>query len=123
MRLNPTEFCVGDIRHHRPQWGDSAKCFVGKHKYVGTRLDLVPYEMTHSGLQLIFWHFEAPGQNGSHFPDNIFKGIFLNESVWISIEISLKFVPKDPINNISVLVQIMASLRPDDKPLSETIMA
>ena len=33
-------------------------------------------------------------QNGRHFPDDIFKCIFLNESVWISINISLKFVPE-----------------------------
>ena len=43
-------------------------------------------------------------QNGHHFSDNIFKWIFLNENVWISIEISLKFAPKDPIDNIPVLV-------------------
>ena len=42
------------------------------------------------------------------FPDDIFKCIFLNENVWISIKISLKFVPKGPINNIPALVQIMA---------------
>ena len=42
-----------------------------------------------------------------HFPD-IFKCIFLNEDVRISIEISLKFVPRGPINNIPSLVQIMA---------------
>ena len=49
-----------------------------------------------------------PRQNGRHFPGDIFKCIFLNESVWISIEISLKFVPKGPINNIPALVQVMA---------------
>ena len=49
-----------------------------------------------------------PRQNGRYFPDNIFKSIFLNENVWILIKISLKFVPKDPVNNISALVQIMA---------------
>ena len=49
-----------------------------------------------------------PGQNGSHFPDNIFKCIFFNENIWILIEISLMFVPRGPINNISSLVQIMA---------------
>ena len=31
---------------------------------------------------------------------NIFKCIFLSEDVWILIEISLKFIPKGPINNI-----------------------
>ena len=29
----------------------------------------------------------------------MFKCIFLNENVWIPIEISLKFVPKGSINN------------------------
>ena len=63
-----------------------------------------------------------PRQNGRHFPDAIFKWIFLNENVWISIEISLKFVPIGPINNIPALVQIMAWRRPGDKPLSEPMM-
>ena len=45
-----------------------------------------------------------PRQNGRHFADDTFKRIFLIENVRISIEISLKFVPKG------------------DKPLSEPIM-
>ena len=45
-----------------------------------------------------------PTQNGRHFPDEIFKCIFMNENVRISIEISLKFIPKGPINNILALV-------------------
>ena len=36
-----------------------------------------------------------------------FKSIF-NESVWISITISLKFIPKGPIDYKSALVQVMA---------------
>ena len=63
-----------------------------------------------------------PRQNGHHFADDTFKRIFLNENVRISIKISLKFVPKGPINNIPALVQIMAWLRPGDKPLSEPKM-
>ena len=63
-----------------------------------------------------------PRQNGRHFADDIFKCIFLNENVWISIKISLKFVPKGPINNIPALVQIMAWRRPGAKPLSEPMM-
>ena len=35
---------------------------------------------------------------------DIFKCIFLNENVLISITISLKFVPKGQINNIPALV-------------------
>ena len=61
-------------------------------------------------------------QNGRHFTDDIFKGIFSNENVWILIKISLKFVPKGPINNIPALVQKMAWRRPGDKPLSEAMM-
>ena len=63
-----------------------------------------------------------PRQNGRHFADDVFKCIFLNENVWISLKISLKFVPKGPINNIPALVQIMAWRRPGDKPLSEPMM-
>ena len=37
-----------------------------------------------------------PRQNCRHFADDIFKCIFLNENVWISIQISLKFVRKGP---------------------------
>ena len=63
-----------------------------------------------------------PRQNGRHFADDIFKCIFLNENVWIPIKISLKFVPKGPINNIPSLVKIIAWRRPGDKPLSEPMM-
>ena len=61
-------------------------------------------------------------QDGRHFPEDIFKCIFLNENVQISIKISLKFVPKGPINNIPALVQIMAWRRPGAEPLSEPMM-
>ena len=63
-----------------------------------------------------------PRQNGRHFPDDIFKRIFLNENEWILIKISLKFVPKGPINNNPALVQIMAWRQSGDKPLSEPMM-
>ena len=63
-----------------------------------------------------------PRRNGHHFADDIFKRIFFNENIWILIQISLKSVPKDPINNIPALVQIMAWRRPGDKPLSEPMM-
>ena len=63
-----------------------------------------------------------PRQKRRHLADDIFKCIFLNENVWIPINISLKFVPKGWINNIPALVQIMAWRRPGDKPLSEPMM-
>ena len=63
-----------------------------------------------------------PRQNGCIFADDIFKRIFFNENVWISITISLKFVPKCPNNNMPALVQIMTWRRPGDKPLSEPML-
>ena len=63
-----------------------------------------------------------PRQNGRRFADDTFKHIFLNENVRISIKISLKFVPRGPINNNPALVQIMAWHRSGDKPLSEPMM-
>ena len=63
-----------------------------------------------------------PRQHGRHFAYDTFKCIFLNENVWTPIKISLKFVPKGPINNIPALVQIMAWRRPGDKPFSEPMM-
>ena len=63
-----------------------------------------------------------PRQYGGYFADDTFKRIFLNENVRILLEISLRYVPEGPINNISVLVQIMAWRLPGDKPLSEPMM-
>ena len=71
---------------------------------------------------LTMFYTLRPRQNGRHFPDDIFKCIFLTEDVWISIEISLKFVAKGKISNIPSLFQIMAWHRPGDKPLSELMM-
>ena len=61
-------------------------------------------------------------QNGRRFPDDLFKCIFLNENIRILIKISLKFIPKDIINNIPSLVHIMAWWWPGNKPLSEQMM-
>ena len=63
-----------------------------------------------------------PRQNGRHFADDIFKYFFVNEKFCISINISLKFVPKGQINNNTALVQIMAWRRIGDKPLSEPML-
>ena len=70
----------------------------------------------------IFVNTLKPRQNGRHFADDTFKHIFLNENVRISILISMKFVPKGPVNNIPALIQIMAWRQPGDKPLSEPMM-
>ena len=83
-----------------------------------------------------------PGQDGRHYPDDIFKYIFLNKikNAWILITISSKFVPKGIINNIPSSdqiwlgadqglinnipsVQIMTWHRSGDNPLSGPMMA
>ena len=61
-------------------------------------------------------------QNGRRFADDTFKRIFLNENGRIFIKISLRFVPKGPINNNPALVQIMAWRQSGNKPLSEPMM-
>ena len=63
-----------------------------------------------------------PRQNGSDFVDDIFKCIFLNENVWISLKITRKFIPAFWINNIPALVKIMAWRQPGEKPLSEPMV-
>ena len=63
-----------------------------------------------------------PGQSGHAFSDDIFKCIFMGEKFCIVIKISLKFIPKAPINIILALVQIMAWRRLGDKPLSEPML-
>ena len=61
-------------------------------------------------------------RRNEHFADDIFKRIFVNENVWITIKNSLKFIPKGPTNNIPALVKIMAWRRPGYKPLSEPML-
>ena len=58
-----------------------------------------PYALKCIPVSTGFPHYLAfntlrPRQNGRHFPDAILKWIFLNENVWISSKISLKFVPR-----------------------------
>ena len=75
--------------------------------------------MEHQNIALMLTDLDKlrPGQNYGHFVDDMFKCIFLNENVWISRKISLKFVPKVRVNIIRALVQMMAWRRPGDKIL------
>ena len=56
------------------------------------------------------------------FADGTFNGIFLKAICYDLIQISLKFVPKDPIDHKSSLVQVMAWCRTGNKPLHEPMM-
>ena len=48
----------------------------------------------------VTFNTSRPRQYGRNFPNDIFKSIYVNENVWISINFSLKCVPKIRINNI-----------------------
>ena len=64
----------------------------------------------------------SPDKMADILADYIFKRIFLNENIWISNKISLKYVPWGLIENMLALVQIMAWRRTGDKPLSEPML-
>ena len=63
----------------------------------------------HRNDQIIF-----PGQNNRHFADDIFNGIFLDEKYRIVIKISLKFIPKESIENNPALVDLSDNLSQTD---------
>ena len=103
-------------------------CATGPFQGIGRLLTVwvenvstVDMGMTNAGNYSI--NTLRPRSDGHRFTEDTFKRIFLNVNVRISIRISLKFVPKCPINNNPALVQIMAWRRSGDKPLSDPMMA
>ena len=90
----------------------AALSLVRKSSSLFTRLVAYPWTLSILRLRL----------NGCHFPDDIFKCIFVHKNVWISIGISPKFVPYVPNDNKPSLVQKMAWCWPGDKSLSEPMM-
>ena len=54
--------------------------------------------------------------------DDIFKCIFLDENYRIPFQISLKFVPRSPIDNKPALVQVMAWRRTGAKSLPQPML-
>ena len=111
--------------HYCPFLGESTGhqwIHLLKWQWWGALVVFVVGEMSNKKSNCLWFNTLRPRQNGRHFPGDIFKCIFLNENVWISIKNSLKFVPKVPINDIPALVQIMAWRRPGDKLLSEPVM-
>ena len=89
---------------------------------VGSSMNFTLDILSDHELRVIMINTLRSRPYGRYFADDIFKCILLNENVWIPIKISLKFVPKDPINNIPAFVQIMAWRRLGDKPLYESMM-
>ena len=131
-----------------PLWGRGMECLCSSYSHLYPALAIgtlyvtycktrscyreVPHYHTYHGCEMVLpWKTPAfkiwvnsspPGKNARHFPDDIFKCIFMNEKFCILIQISLKFVPKGPINNIPALVEIMAWRQPCNKPLSEPML-
>ena len=58
----------------------------------------------------------------ANLADDIFNQIFLNENVLILIKMSLKFVPKGPIDNKPALFQVMAWRWIGNKALPEIML-
>ena len=77
----------------------------------------IPYLNFHS-----LFKASLPGQYGHHFTDDIFQYIFFSERFCILIQISLKFVPKVPIDNKVALIQLMTWHQTGNKPLSEPML-
>ena len=63
----------------------------------------------------------APPEGEPTFCRHYFQ-MHLSENIWISIKISLTFVPKGPIDHKSALVEVMAWHWTGDKPLPGTMM-
>ena len=115
----------GNFRYHilhiiDNRWLARRKNWMFRH--VHCTVPLIPLGYFTKEVILSWVNTLRPRQNGRHFPDDIFQCIFLNENIWTSIKISLKFVPKGSINTLPALVQVMAWRRLGDKPLSEAMM-
>ena len=101
----------------RMMFAHKQQCTMGKYNGTFTPLNCTArYNIDYVDLSFVNWL--NTGHSGGHFADDIFESIFVNEKFCILIKISLKFVPKVPINNIPALVQIIVWRRPGDKLLS-----
>ena len=93
--------------------------------------------MSYYTLQVSVYYSQQDGKckmlNGAltHLPleiiatilaDDNFKCILMNENDKILIQISLKFVPRSPIDNKPALVQVMAWCQTGHKPLPEPML-
>ena len=75
------------------------------------------YNLKHVCYLTLWGRVKCQPYRRRHFPKH-----FLEWSYHDLTKISLKFVPKCPINNIPTLVQIMAWRQPGAKPLSEPML-
>ena len=98
---------AGDLRRHHAHYNVT----------VMSTFLLLPHYLYDSLTRAHSWQINssAPGQNGLHFADGIFRCIRLNEKFCNFIKISLQFVPKGPVDNNPALVYIMTWHQKDDR--------
>ena len=84
----------GDYRGHRARYDFT----------VMKRFIIIIILISSDGHCWILVNSSPSGQNGRYFADDIFRWIFMNEKFCILIKISLKFLPKFPIDNNPALV-------------------
>ena len=103
MRTNKAQYCI---------WSDNIGRIVQTSSQTMLHEPIPCYWLCKTGKSLSWqskdFNTLRPIQNDRLFADDVFQRNFYNENVWILLMISLKFVPKGPINNIPSLVQIMA---------------
>ena len=86
-----------------PQWVKPFRLSaIRQHSITWANVDPDPCHLDHN--ELTHW---GQDKMAAFFPDDIFKWIFFNENVWISINISLKFVPRGLINNIPAIKKLI----------------
>ena len=117
----PTYLITRIARFMGPTWDSSGATMTQVGPMLATRI----YGLCYLGsvpVDAFALSTLSPRQNCRIFSDDIFKCIFLNENVWIFLDIARKFVPKVPIDNTPALVQMMPWRWPGDKPLSALMM-
>ena len=97
-------------------------CVITHNRIVGMQFPMQSVKCAIVKSLVSFINTLRPRQNGRHFACDIFKCIFLDENAWNLFKISLKFVHKFRMNNMSALVQLMAWRLSGAKSLSEPMM-
>ena len=108
--------CQGKRSRHSRRMRNPQFYVSGKRPTAGNTT-LVPYQLT----QVTATHLPHWGRDkmAAIFQATFWMHFLEWKFVWISIEFSLNYVPKSPINNDPALVQIMAWCQIGDKPLPE----
>ena len=106
--LDPPQQCMSSITGmcRQGEYNSQRKQNKAKQNKTQTQVCLHPNQSFMSSTRRN--SSSAPRQNSRLFADNIFICIFVNKTFRILVDISVKFVPKGPNDNIPALVQILA---------------